>query len=357
MSDVDYSADVSADNSAAPPDLTSGEAAPVSGDGSLPASETASQDQILKDVWDQMQGVDEGRHRDEFGRFARQQNDQARTAEQGQAQPATQPPQFWSAEAKAHWDQLPPGLQQEIVHRDREVQEFISRQGNEIGEYRQYADTWEHARGALNYFGMDDRQGFDTAVSYLAQAAEDPIGAIVRAANDLGVDLYQALGVTPQHGVSPDMAAIYAQVNDLQRQLAQNQQQVQWREQAEQRQRLAALENQVVEFSRDKPDFEQKAPYLIPWIEQIRQENPDAHPNDVLQWAYEAASWGVPAFREQALQEHMRAQEQARVAEAQKRAKEARNGQALHVKSSPANMANPKSHDDLLSETWKRLNS
>jgi hypothetical protein len=204
---------------------------------------------------------------------------------------------------------------------------------------------------------MDDRQGLDVAVSYLAQAAEDPIGAIVRAANDLGVDLYQALGVTPQHGVSPDMAAIYAQVNDLQRQLAQNQQQVQWREQQEQRQRLSALENQVVEFSRDKPDFEQKAPYLIPWIEQIRQENPDAHPNDVLQWAYEAASWGVPAFREQALQEHLRAQEQARVAEAQKRAKEARNGQALHVKSSPANMANPKSQDDLLKETYRRLNS
>ena len=352
MSDVDYSADVSADSTAAPPDQTSGEAAPVSGDGSLPASETASQDELLSQVYRELNAPDEpGRQysRDEFGRFAQNQIDQAQAMAQGQEQPATQPPQFWSAEAKAYWEQLPPGLQQEIAHRDREVQEFISRQGNEIGEYRQYANTWEHARGALNYFGMDDRQGFDTAVSYLAQAAEDPIGAIVRAANDLGVDLYQALGVTPQHGVSPDMAALYASVNDLQRQLT-------WREQAEQQQRLSALENQVVEFSRDKPDFEQKAPYLLPWIEQIRRENPDAHPNDVLQWAYDAASWGVPAFREQALQEHLKAQEQARVAEAQKRAKEARNGQALHVKSSPANMANPKSQDDLLKETYRKLN-
>jgi hypothetical protein len=357
MSDVDYSADVSADTSAAP--SSDGVAAPDSGDvASPPSSESvSSQDDILRDVWKEMNSP-EGREyrRDEYGRFVQKQQeiDQALNQAQEQGDPALQAPNSWSADARAIWDQLPPGLQQEIAHRDSQTQEFISRQGNEIGYYRGFANVWEHGRQAFNQLGWNDEQAMHTLVDYANHYANDPFGAIHRLAQDAGIDLYQALGVTPQHGVSPDFAALYAQNNELQSRLNRFEQQVQWREQQEQHAQVAALENQVVEFSRDKPDFEQLAPAIIPAIEYIKSQSPDAHPQDILQWAYDAVRWAIPEAREQQLQAWQKEQEQARVAEAQKRAKEARNGQALHVRSSPANMATPKSMDDTLREAYRR---
>lgn len=355
MSDVDYASDVS-DVSDAAPAGDSG-AAPVS-EGDPPSTpETVTQDELLSAVYREMNGEAPGQYRDPVtGRWSLQPNDQAQIAGQEQGyNSAITAPQSWSADAKAAWDQVPPHLQEVIAQRDTEAQQFISRQGNEIGYYRDFAGIWEHGRQAFEQLGWDDQTAMHTLVDYVNHYAQDPFGAIHRLAQEAGVDLYQALGVTPQHGVSPDLAAIYAQNSEFQRRLENFERQATWREQAESRQRLASLENQVVEFSRDKPDFEELSQTIIGAIPLIREAYPDMGPDEVLHAAYEAVRWGTPHIREQLIQQEMAGQEQQRMQEAQQRVREARNGQALNVRSSPANSHTPKSAEDTMRETYRRM--
>ena len=173
-----------------------------------PATPELSIDEELDAIWDrgdEPATEAEGAERDDKGRFkAKTEGDEgAQEKAEGEAEPeeegaskeapADEPtlraPSTWTKEAQAEWEKVPPGVQAEILRRERN----IDRMATEASQVRQRFDGMEEV--VAPYERLWQQNGFSPAAvlnRYVAaeqRLMEDPYSAIAELANHYGVDL------------------------------------------------------------------------------------------------------------------------------------------------------------------------
>ncbi len=196
----------------------------------------------------------EGAQRDEQGRFAKkEETEQNATAspEEGTEPPAEKqetirPPASWSAAAKAEFNALSPVIQQEVLRREKDIENGKAQwdaKGEKLNKYDALFDAAR--REKLTLAGVDEI----TAVKQLLAAQDflerDPLNAIQYLARQYGVQLPGLGGPQAQQfqqpANDPNLTALQNQVAQLSQTLTQRQQQDEEAERARHRSEIEAF--------------------------------------------------------------------------------------------------------------------
>lgn len=346
------------DNGAAPAAADTSAAsspAPTSEAPSSPEAREAALDSDLRAVWDKV-----NQPRAEDGRFAgsdkpptlttlpadtaKPTQGQAPTEAKGQAQPpATLPaPQSWPAELKAKWDALPPDVRDTVAKRERDATAQISRMGNQVAAWRPVSEIVERHRGDFERAGMDVPQGIEALLNANRMLNDNPAAAIAQLAKNYNVDLAQLAGGQPRDA---NTAALVAQIQDLQRQVAETSNRVVSRERQDTEARIGDLIGRIDKFSADKPDWDALQDDVLTNIQIIRRGSPALTPDEVLQQAYDRAAWANPDSRARRLEADAKAAAEKKQKEDQERAERARNASRVNVRGDTVSGSSPKDWD------------
>lgn len=350
---ADTSLPVVTDSALSPDTTPAGTAAPA-------AEEKPTVDQTLRSVWDKLNPK-----RDEQGRFSgrgdkpateasTEQADQPAEAQGEPAQPAIAAPLSWSAEQKAKWATLPPDVQKYIAQRDKENHEAISRAGQQIKAYEPIGKVIDHFAETWQRNNLHPADGIARLLEVENRLAKDPASTIRDIAQAYGVDLRDLASVNSAGAEQKDAETPHPDVSILKSELAQTKAElgkVMSYLTAQQRQSIheaeAGLARQIAEFAEGKPHFEAVRRYMGALMQ--------ADESLSLDDAYDRAVWSLPDLRQSIQLEQQKAQEAKRNEEARKRATEAKKSSAVNVKSSTVSGSNPKTMDDTLRETARRL--
>lgn len=283
-----------------------------------------------------------------------EQPDQPETGDKETAEPAAiPPPQSWSADVKALWDKVPPEAQSLIAKREAEAHAKISEQGQEIAQYEPLRGVIERHLDSFQRNGVSVEQGLAALLEASDRMDSDPVRAIQYFANTYGVDLRQLAGLQPSEQTSPDVRMLLQKIDGLERQLADTTGKIYSREQREAQTQLSSLQEKVIEFSKDKPDWAELEQDTLAEIYGIRAgiDNGLIKPmteTDMLKKAYERAQRNNPEAWAKSQEREKADAEKKRLAEAQKNSKDARRSQPLSVKTSAANAQPVRTMNDTL---------
>lgn len=265
--------------------------------------------------------VESEQPRDEKGRFAAKESDedtQVESAEQTEVttevepeKPALTAPHGWSAEAKAKWGELSPEVQAAVTQREQDAHKQISKHD----ETRNFGESMQ--RVVQPYLAQIQAEGgtpemavkelLNTAYILRAGTPEQKRALILQTAQQFGVDLSDT--EIPQ--VSPDVAALRNEINQLKGHITT-------REQNE-RQSLQTEINQEIEaFASDPANVhysEVKAHMAALLREGAATDLKDA---------YEQACWSRPDIRATLLAQQSAEEEQKRKDDAKAKAEAAR---------------------------------
>ncbi len=158
------------------------------------------------------------------------------------------PPPGWAAEAKAVFSTLPPAVQQAVVKREQEVSAGFA-------QYAQAKQQLEHVIAPRRQYyagdGVSDVQAIDNIWKWFEALKNSPQEAMPALAQMFGYDLSTVTPGAPQSSsqVSPEVAALKAEVARLSGQVGQVTGTFEQQQTAARRAELAA-------FAKDKPHFE-----------------------------------------------------------------------------------------------------
>lgn len=274
--------------------------------------------------------------------------------------PAIQPPQSWSAEAKAKWATLPPDLQETVAKREREAHEAITRQGQELRAVEPIRSVIEQHRDIFERNGVTPDDGIGRLLNAERMLSQDPYTAIATIAQAYGVDLAQfAQGQQAAGNVPPEVGQLHQRIAWLESQLSETANRVSQREQAEQSQQLQAAQTVLEKFMADKPDWSEletdihaeligiNAAIAEGLIKPMSMEEKAAK-------AYDRALKNNPEAWSRKQEAERKAAEAKKVEEAAKRIEEARKAKAVNVNTSPSKGGVIRSMDDTLRETFRK---
>lgn len=307
------------------------------------------------------------RARDELGRFAAKGSDAAgaskpsvqSTTEQGKldtergngavrAQPAgveqplegkeaapaaLAPPNGWSAEAKAIWHTLPKEVQEAAVQREKDVAKFTSTRdehasfGKEIYQAVQPYLATIKAEGGTPVTAVQSL--LNTAYVLRTGSPEQKKQLLLQTAKEFGVDLSAPSPAAQPNGaghqLTPQLAALQNEVQQLRGFLTQGQQ-------AEQQRIQAEVSTEIQAFAADPKHthFETVKGHMSALIASGAAKD--------LQDAYDQAVWARPDTRATLLAQQRAEEEQKRTSEARAKAEAARK-RAVSVTGGPGNTA------------------
>jgi hypothetical protein len=365
--------DLEIEGAAAPATDTPPPVADTATQAPLPAQDAESSEAAGPTVDDTLAKTYEKLHpgRDEHGRFKPRDGatdaapatnpDQAQTLASEQAKPAIEMPKSWSADRAKLWDTAPPELREIIANRETEAHKQISQQGQLISAFEPYVDILEQAGSYGEPIGMGGGEYLQNLINADRLLNQDPMTAIQSIAQAYDIDLTQFGGQQYADGQesSPQVHGLLNKIAQLEARLNETTQHVQTREHREAQAQFQTLEGQVAEFSKDKADFKDVADDVVDQIRALKANPATARlPHaELLAKAYDKARWANPAVRERLLKEQQAAAEKQRTEEAQRRAAEAKRSGSVNVRGSVANGSAPKSVDDTLRETYKRIHA
>lgn len=205
-----------------------------------------------------------GQPRDEAGRFAQQQKDEAAAAEAAELAAAASPaapaaakaPVSWSAEMQALFPSLDPKLQAEINRRELEMTRKITSVDDERTLGRKIKETVQPYQAIMAAEGATVDQAFGSFLNYnfiMRQGTpQQKVQALLNVARVFNVPLQQVLQ-SPQPNVGQNPA-----IESLEQRLNRFEQQEQARETQRKQQENAETESQIEAFSKDPahPYFE-----------------------------------------------------------------------------------------------------
>lgn len=283
-----------------------------------------------------------------------------------QADPAAQssdlskPPSTWKPVARAEWDKLSPAIRAEVHRREADWskgrQELIpdAQLGRSMREvvapYKALIDAEAGGRPEVAFAEL-----MKTAAILRMGTAEQKRNVVLGVAKQYGVDLSQVTQAPVQTG-QPQQTFQDPRVDQLLQHLNQQEQQRQTNEQQQ-------LEAAVVNWMDAKDatgapkypylgDVANEMQVLVP---QIRQSNPSFSHEQVLQSAYERATWASPEVRPLLLQ--AQAAEAARPSDNQNRVREAKRAASVNVprRASIPSAGPPGTLEDTLTQTARTL--
>lgn len=270
--------------------------------------------------------VNDGRARDEAGRFAKQEEkpepvkpDAAAVAPaeiQAPATPAVKPPDGWTAEMKAIFATLDPKVQAEVSRRERELTAKITSADDERSFGRKLKEIASPYMATFNAEGATVEQGFqqflNTAHILRQGTPQQKVQALMSVAQQFGVPL-QNLIQQPQGNIVPHPA-----IETLQQRLDRIERDNQAKENQRQQQEQQALQSEIEAFSSDP--------------KHIHFETVKAHMGALLQGglakdlqdAYDQACHAHPEIRASLTAVDLAAAEEKRIADQKAKAEAAR---------------------------------
>lgn len=326
----------------------------------------ASLDDDLRAVFRKSQGPE----RDESGRFKSanpQQVEQSAPEIEGQtpeskpaetAKPSIDAPLSWPAELKAKWAAVPPEVQPFIAQREAEAHSKITQLGEQVKATEPFRQIAEKHQAYFAQKGASAPQWVENMVAMSQGFDQNPAAVLVHLGLQAGFDLRPFFSGSQQHPSQgpPQVAALQAQIAQLQQQIRDTSTRVESREQQEQAAKDAEISTQIANFAKSKPYFNEvrhiMATLLTPPTDaQGNALGPAAASS--LEEAYEMATNAKPDIRQRIIDEQRKADEAKRIEEAKKRVADAKKAGSINVHSSPGKMPETLSLDDDLRAIWR----
>jgi hypothetical protein len=291
----------------------------------------------------------EQRQRDERGRFAKKQAEEAaaadpnaqavETAEATAAQEVAaqpqlkKPPQSWKPELKAHFDTLPPEVQDEILRRESDYSKGIQKYAEDAKVAQTFKPVVDQWAPYFNQLQVTPDQAFahlmQTEYALRNGSPAQKQAMFAQLAKDYGIE-FGGQSAESQGQVDPNLQHALSEVQRLS-QYIQNMEYNKKQEAERQQQTEQAELNKRVEEFASKPDN--------PHFDSVRDDMArmlQAGYAESLEDAYEKACWARPDIRASLLkdQEAKRIQEKAQAANQAK-------AKAVSVTGSPSGAAVP----------------
>lgn len=300
-------------------EVVSGDKADAALESAIPENETTEQR--------------EARIRDEKGRFAKADevpdakaapakpespsvDNQAKASAAPAPTPADAPPVGWTADAKAEWSKLSPALKAAVLKREDE----IAKGGQQwSAEKRRYEEMVHPVRVAASRRGINEQEGIQRLLAADAYLERDPEGAIRWLAQAYGVNLQSNAGQQPAEDSTqqqqPDIRELVRQavapiLNPIQQRFMVEDQRL--------------TQSIVEQFASSHEHFEAVTDGIMEILPGIKAAYPHWTPQQVLQKAYDVAVYGNEEMRNSILGAKEREAEQARIADAKKKAAQSR---------------------------------
>lgn len=262
--------------------------------------------------------------------------------------PAVESPKSLRKEiAEKHWGKLDPEIQQAWTERDANYERGIQR-------YRERAEAADRLESAfapytetLRQVGATPEQAIQTllGMDHILRAGQPAEKAALIA------QLAQQFNVPLEHlpQVGPMQQQLLAQAQQLQQHRAQ--QTVQTQQQAQRE--LDSLTSEVIQFSEGKEHFGTVSQEMFAILPSIRDQFPNATPQEKLQKAYDIAVQANPTARTAIAAQ----QQQAQRADALKKANEAKKSASVNraPRGVIATKAAVGSMEDTIRETWASI--
>lgn len=270
-------------------------------------------------------------------------------------------PSTWKPAARADFEKLPPAVRAEIHRRETD---FLNGQsqllpdakfGKSVTEIMAPYKMLIEAEGGTYERAIADMM--KTAAMLRLGTPQQKQQMFLQTARQFGVDL-RAFANPAQPGQQPQQPLQDPRVDQLITQLNQERQQ---RVQTEQQ----SLEGTVTSWMNENdPQGKPLRPYLgdvmtemSALVPQIRTQSPSLSHDQVLQQAYERATWGNPEIRTLLLQQQTQGASQTRSAENQNRVREARRAASVNVprRASLPTPGKPGTLEDTIANTAREL--
>lgn len=256
--------------------------------------------------------------------------------------PAAAAPRSWPKEMVEKFGALPPDVQTYVSQREAETHKAISTLGQQVKSLEPVQKVLEQNRATFERNGTTYDQGIAALVAAQNALDSNPENGIAFLANTYGVDLRGLVakiygGQVDQNGLGPDpeVLSLKSELQQLKRQMEfeKSQQTANERAATEARsiQVRQGFESQIDQFAQGKADFYELAPDILPMLAVIQQTNPGLSSDQVLQQAYDRATWANPKTREA----RMKADESRRLSEAAKSAQESKRAGSINVRGTP----------------------
>ena len=246
------------------------------------------------------------------------------TKDAGAAETPLSPPERWSAADKEQFKALPPEAQKLVLKREGDVERYLTQETQKIAETkRNYEPLERHIAPRREAWAL---QGFtpDAALEHLFAlsdfATRDKPGFIRWFAQQQGVDLSE-LASSGASAPDPQIQALSQEVQSLKQ--ADQQRQQQARDTYRQ-----SVNSAIQEFAQDTkshPHFKDVEADIAAMLPGIMQQKPGASHKELLQIAYDKATWANDGVRTKILAEQKKA-EDLKAAQAAEKAKKAAGG-------------------------------
>lgn len=295
--------------------------------------------------------VSDSRQRDDKGRFlpkeAQATSGEEETLEKGveavapegtpqiaDTRPPVLPPATWAAEKKQQWANVPRELQEEIQRVDIDTRRYLQRVTEEAAQVKR---TWAEVEQALTprmqqfaQAGVSPGRVVAQFMAWQDKLDSNPKQGLRELAQSYGLDIRQLAEEEAQVPQVPPY------VRELQQQVQQMHGLLQSRQQAEQTAKVQGIHNELGMFANEKdaqgnllrPYLERVVDEMIPIVQVLRTQAPQASNRELLQRAYEKALWMNDETREYQVRKQTAASQTPERIERAKRAQKLVNGHA-----------------------------
>ena len=272
-------------------------------------------------------------------------------AVQAEAIAPTALPYSWSAEKKARLASLPPEYRDVVEYaaqRDKEANAYISRAGETVKQYQEYAQGHETLDKVLNHYSNDfTRRGVSAvqAVATLLDAQSkldaNPRDGLIQIAATYGIDLRPAFaGQQAQQQDNPLILQLHERLQEATARIDAYEQRMTQQQQASAQQQMNEMQSDIEKFSSDKPFFEEVRPVMAALLRAGRAKGLDD--------AYDMAMHADPKIRQSIQMDQQRNLEAQRMASNKEKSEAARRAASVNVRSSPAATQKRTIDDDLM---------
>ncbi len=277
--------------------------------------------------------------------------------------PKVSAPRSWPKDMAEKFGALPPEVQSYVTQREAESHKAISTLGQQVKSLEPVQRVLAENRATFERNGTSYEQGLSALIAAQNALDQSPENGLAYLAKTYNVDL-RALAAkvhgnqTDNNGFSPDPEVLQLrnQLANLERQIQydRSQQTAQQRVATEQReaQVRSSFESQIDTFAKDKADFYDLAPDILPMLAVIQKSDPGLSAEQVLTQAYDRATWANPTTREVRLNSDA----VRRLENAQKQATEAKRAGSINVRSAPK-QADASDMDSDLKAIWRKANA
>lgn len=244
------------------------------------------------------------------------------------------PPRSLAPADAQYFSTLPVETQQYIARTMGPLEEQAAR----LAGYSQLEQMIAPRRQGWALNGMSPEMAINQLFALSDYAANDPTGFIVQFAQARGINLEDV--VFEPDPVDPQIADLQQQVQELQGYIQQS-------NQSQQQQQFDNNRNQVIAFASQVdangkplyPYFEELGNSIVPYVQMVRQSNPNMSVEATLKQAYESACWASPSIRAKLQQAQIDALNAQKLSEQVAEADRARRAGVSVRQGSPGNVS------------------